>query len=174
LRTNNAEVFEFLEKANEDGVPVVYISIGTVCQWMPWKVEAFYRGLKQMKVRVLWSLNKPELLSEQDPNFLVRPWMPQQNLLAHSAVRVAVCHCGFSGINECLGQGVPIACFPHFGDQFFLASQAVDSGYGLGLFRFSKLTITQDKIMEQPRFNAEDVKRVVGELLTNGKYRANA
>jgi len=44
-----------------------------------------FDGLKKVGCRVIWSL-KDKKLPNEDPDFWVKPWVPQVELLAHPAV----------------------------------------------------------------------------------------
>ena len=45
-------------------MPVVYLSLGTVCRWTEWEVKAFYDGLKDLNVRVVWTIKEKELVDQ--------------------------------------------------------------------------------------------------------------
>mmetsp|Transcript_13813 Transcript_13813/g.23561 ORF Transcript_13813/g.23561 Transcript_13813/m.23561 type:complete len:237 (+) Transcript_13813:108-818(+) len=134
LQTQHSELYEWLNKSKRDGKQVVYVSLGTVCQWNKWSVDAIFNGLKRLDVRVIWSLNNPDLLPTQnDPAFFTREWLPQAQILAHPAVRAGLSHCGFGGVLEFMSNGVPIACFPHFGDQGPNTNYILEIGAGISL-----------------------------------------
>ena len=75
-----------------------------------------FEGLKKVGCRVIWSL-KDKKLPREDPDFWVKPWVPQLELLAHPAVQAGLTHCGFGGCLEFISAGVAIVAFPHFVDQ---------------------------------------------------------
>lgn len=54
---------------------------------------------------------------ENDPNFWIKPWIPQVEVLAHPAIKAGLTHCGFGGTLEFIAAGKPIVAFPHFIDQ---------------------------------------------------------
>lgn len=51
-------------------------------------------------------------------NILVRPWLPQQDLLGHPAVKVFLTHGGIHSIYEGLWHGKPMVVMPLAVDQF--------------------------------------------------------
>ena len=63
------------------------------------------------------SLKDLEIPKFDDPDFYVSPWIPQVELLSHPSVKCGLSHCGHGGSLEFINFGIPIACFPHFGDQ---------------------------------------------------------
>mmetsp|Transcript_237 Transcript_237/g.428 ORF Transcript_237/g.428 Transcript_237/m.428 type:complete len:119 (-) Transcript_237:106-462(-) len=77
LRIKDPDLFKWMNDANERNIKIVYISIGSMCIWQKWSVEALYHGLKKLGVKVIWSLKTPELLPVQnDPDFYVHSWLP--------------------------------------------------------------------------------------------------
>jgi hypothetical protein len=42
-----------------------------------WSVKAIYYGLKKLGIKVVWSLRDFEIPEPNDPNFYVKPWIPQ-------------------------------------------------------------------------------------------------
>lgn len=76
LRKKDEQLYEFLELALKDKKPVIYLSLGTVATWCQWQVDAFYKGLKKIDCRVVWSLRDLELPDKQDSDFYAKPWIP--------------------------------------------------------------------------------------------------
>jgi UDP:flavonoid glycosyltransferase YjiC (YdhE family) len=75
-----------------------------------------YWGLKEIGCKVIWSLSDFEL-PEENPNFYVKPWLPQIELLSHPAMKVGLAHCGHGAALEFSNLGVPVVAWPHFEDQ---------------------------------------------------------
>lgn len=115
LKEKDSVLFDWMEKALADNQDVVYVSIGSLCKWQQWSVDAIYYGLKNLGCKVVWSM-KDFKLPEENPDFYVREWMPQIEVLAHPAMKAGLCHCGFGGILEFTGLGLPIVGWPHFND----------------------------------------------------------
>ena len=91
-----------------------------MCGWNKWSVEAFFHGLKELDVFVIWSIKEKyqEFIPDQkDLKFWISSWLPQVELLSHSGVKAGLTHCGFGGTLEFINAGIPMVCFPHFGDQ---------------------------------------------------------
>lgn len=128
-----------MNEAQEREIPIVYVSLGSMCKWEKWEVEALYNGLKRHKCKVIWSMKVPELLpSQDDPDFWISSWIPQVEVLAHPALKVGLSHCGFGGTLEFISSGVVLACYPHFGDQGMNTELVVKGGFGLSLIDPSK------------------------------------
>lgn len=122
LREKDTPLYNWLQDALEKKENVVVLTLGSVCKWQPWSINAVYSGLKNIGCRVVWSL-KDEWLSildenpKENPKFWVSSWIPQIEVLNHRAVKAGMTHCGWGGCLEFVGAGVPVVTFPHFGDQ---------------------------------------------------------
>ena len=115
-------LYDWLEEAQTLKMDVVLVSIGTICRFQKWSLDALHEGLKALKnTRVIWSLkdNLCEMASN-DPrktkDFWVGSWLPQVEVLAHPAIKLAIIHCGWGSVLEIIDAGVPTLNFPHFGD----------------------------------------------------------
>ena len=64
-------------------------------------------------------------------NVLIREWLPQNDLLGHSNIRLFVSHAGTNGIGESLYHGVPILAIPFVGPQHIIANRIEAQGYGI-------------------------------------------
>lgn len=59
-------------------------------------------------------------------------WAPQKEVLAHKAVGGFWSHCGWNSTLESICQGVPVICWPCFGDQKVNA-RYLSTVWGIGL-----------------------------------------
>lgn len=83
-----------------------------------WSVKAIYEGLKKLGIKVIWNLRGDFQIPEpENPNFYVKAWLPQVELLAHPAIKGGLSHCGMGGTLEFINACVPIIAWPHFADQ---------------------------------------------------------
>jgi MGT family glycosyltransferase len=81
----------------------------------------------------------PEELCERAPaNFIVRPRVPQIELLAH--MDAVVCHAGHNTVCEALSFGLPLIVAPIRDDQPIVARQVIDAGAGM-FMRYGKVTV---------------------------------
>jgi MGT family glycosyltransferase len=87
-------------------------------------------------------------------NFLVRPWVPQLELLAH--VDAVVCHGGHNTVCEALSEGLPLVVAPIKDDQPVIAQQVVNAGCGLRLSftrpRPAALATAVARVLNEPSF----------------------
>ncbi|EEF43595.1 gallate 1-beta-glucosyltransferase 84A24 [Ricinus communis] len=118
---------------------VVYVSFGSVVyfnqeQW----IEIAY-GLLNSDVSFLWVMKPPAKESVFEPVVLpdeflekvadkgkVVQWSPQEKVLAHQSIACFVTHCGWNSTMEALSSGVPVVCYPQWGDQVTDAKYLVD------------------------------------------------
>jgi UDP:flavonoid glycosyltransferase YjiC (YdhE family) len=76
LEEKNKELFDWMNLAHQNNIPIVYVSIGTECRWKEWSVKAIYEGLKKVGCKVIWSLKDPFKIPEENENFWVSSWIP--------------------------------------------------------------------------------------------------
>ena len=55
---------------------------------------------------------------KKNPKFWLSGWIPQIEVIHHKAVKAGLTHCGWGGVLEFIGAGLPTVAFPHYGDQF--------------------------------------------------------
>ena len=139
LQKKNPQLYEWLEEAYANNEDVAVLSLGSVCKWQPWSINAVYKGLKNIGCRVVWSLRDEylEILEENpkdNPKFYVSSWIPQIEVLNHRAIKVGLTHCGWGGCLEFIGAGVPVVTFPHFGDQPVNSKLLVDAKVAVELY----------------------------------------
>ncbi|XP_078604034.1 UDP-glucuronosyltransferase 2C1-like [Branchiostoma floridae x Branchiostoma japonicum] len=149
---------DFMQSSEDDGVIVV--SFGSIVQTMSKeRREMFAAVFAQLRQKVVWRYpgEKPVGLGN---NTKLMSWLPQNDLLAHSKTRAFVNHAGLNGVYEALYHGVPMVCFPLFGDHPGNAARVVARGLGISL-DFS--TVTSDQLY-----------KAVLHVLTNSSYRETA
>ncbi|KAJ8752706.1 hypothetical protein K2173_007016 [Erythroxylum novogranatense] len=125
---------------------VVFLCFGSMGCFDADQVKEIAYALEQTKNRFLWSLRKPppkgqirlptdyadvrDILTEEFLNRTaeigkVIGWAPQGTILAHPAIGGFVSLCGWNSVLESLWNGVPIAAWPMYAEQQFLAFQMV-------------------------------------------------
>jgi UDP-glucoronosyl and UDP-glucosyl transferase len=98
------------------------------------------------------------LIDSEAPNVLVRPAVPQLELLAH--VDAVVCHAGHNTVCETLAHGIPLVVAPIRDDQPIIAQQVVDAGAGVRL--------------KYGRAGSDDIAGAITAVLETESYRAAA
>ena len=74
-------------------------------------------------------------------------------------------HCGFGGTLEFINFGIPLACFPHFGDQIPNSELLCNAKAAVYLPNKKIEFGPPIKKYEDPLFSAEDVKNKFNELI---------
>ncbi|KAI8471717.1 MAG: hypothetical protein J3K34DRAFT_384651 [Monoraphidium minutum] len=120
---SEARIAAFLDKAEAEGLPVVYVALGTLARLDGRGVAAMAGAFAANSgaARFVWSLPKPQQALLPDgldtAAILVTPWAPQAALLAQPAVRLFVTHAGLNSTAEALAAGKPMLALPFFADQ---------------------------------------------------------
>jgi MGT family glycosyltransferase len=139
--------------------PKILVSIGTTFDHEHKKsffakvIEAF--GNEELTVVVV---SDPTLFDQWPTNFIVKPQVPQLELLPH--LDAVVCHGGHNTVCETLLNGLPMVVIPIAYDQSHVAGRVVRTGAGLRL-NFN-------------RFKASHLKDAVNEILSTPDYKAAA
>lgn len=102
---------------------VIYVSFGSIVQVTRDAQLEFWHGLVNSGKRFLWVIRPdsggiPTEVSEgtKQRGHIVG-WAPQEEVLEHPAVGGFLTHCGWNSTLESVVAGVPMICWPHFGDQ---------------------------------------------------------
>lgn len=111
--------------------------------------------------RFLWKFETGDMLAADavPANVLIRPWLPQNDLLAHPRVRAFFTHAGTLSTHEATWHAVPMVAMPFFVDQLRTSYRSWSDGVA-ELLRYDQLT-------------AELVETALRRVLENGDYQAN-
>ena len=172
-RTRTGHEDDFPWNDLRDDLPKVLVSLGTL---NPGRGDRFFRavaeGLGGGELQVI--LVAPETFGPFPENFIVRPWVPQLELLPR--VSAVVCHAGQNTVAEALAHALPLVVLPIKDDQPVVAAQVTGAGVGLRLpFARPRPAAIRDAVMRvlhEPEFkvNAERVRRSFDEA--GGPMRA--
>ncbi|XP_065869850.1 7-deoxyloganetic acid glucosyltransferase-like [Euphorbia lathyris] len=126
---------------------VVYVSFGSITLMTRDQFMELWYGLANSKQRFLWVIRNESLIDE-DGNVLesipvelemgpkergyVVNWAPQEEVLAHKAIGGFWTHSGWNSTLESIVAGVPMICWPYYGDQQ-VNSRFVGEVWKLGL-----------------------------------------
>ncbi|KAI8573965.1 hypothetical protein RHMOL_Rhmol01G0317100 [Rhododendron molle] len=124
---------------------VIYVSLGSTAFMDEKALVEMAWGLANSHQPFLWVIRPgsvrgsqwiellPEKFTEQigDRGCIVK-WAPQKEVLAHKAVGGFWSHCGWNSTLESICEGVPVICWPCFGDQKVNA-RYLSTVWGIGL-----------------------------------------
>lgn len=153
------DIRDFLNGAEHGAI---YMSLGSFVQssMMPTeKIKTILKVFGSLKQRVLWKFESDDL-PELPSNVMVRKWLPQSDILAHSNLLLFISHGGLFGTTEGSFRGVPILFMPFFGDQYRNAKLAESRGVAQKIL-FSDLT-------------EESLRSKILEMILNKKYLKRA
>lgn len=143
---------------------IIYISMGGNMKSSDFpieKLEILHKVFASMEnVLILWKFETMALKELHGNNFIVGPWMPQQEILKHKNLKAFVTAGGLLSSMEALYYGKPVIGMPFFNDQKFNIARAVNQGYGV--------SIDYDTLSE------ESLRHAIDEIFNNTSYRENA
>lgn len=110
---------------------VLYVCLGTLTPVSEETLMEFWHGLVNSGKHFLWVLNPrlvmnekmehgeipTEILTSLEERCCVVEWVPQQEVLAHSAVGGFLTQCGWNSMLESFVAGVPMIGWPFYADQ---------------------------------------------------------
>jgi hypothetical protein len=124
---------------------VIYVSFGSVATMTEDHLMEFWHGLVNSGKQFLWVIRpdsvagkdwekrlSTEILKGTKERGCIVGWAPQEEVLAHKSVGGFLTHSGWNSTLESIVAGVPMICWPHFGDQP-LNSRLVGEVWKLGL-----------------------------------------
>jgi len=125
---------------------VVYVSLGSLAVITHDQFTEFLSGLAAAGYPFLWVLRADTVAASKDqhatPQEAIRAvgedkarvvaWAPQRDVLRHRAVGCFLTHAGWNSTLEATVEGVPMVCWPFFGDQL-INSRNVGAVWGTGL-----------------------------------------
>ena len=127
-------------------------------------VKAFYKGLNELDVAVVWSIREEFLqglqLSETDKQkFWLSKWIPQIHVLSIPQVQLFISHCGFGATMEGITTKTPFLCLAQFGDQLTNQKAIVQAGVGEILHEIPPKEMSRSEAyFGSDRFGASEVK----------------
>jgi MGT family glycosyltransferase len=143
------------------GQTVLYISLGTVMNNQADFYNLCFRAFRDEPWQVVLSMGTqvdPAALDPIPANFIVRPSVPQLEVLQHT--RLFVTHCGMNSTMESLYFAVPMVGLPQQGEQMMTGRRIQELGLGTAL-DMNTLTV-------------EQLHATVKAAMSNADYRKNA
>jgi UDP:flavonoid glycosyltransferase YjiC (YdhE family) len=158
--------------------PLIYISLGTIFNAATEFYRACFRAFGDSPYQVVMSIGTnvdPQALGTPPDNFIVRPYVPQLDILERAALFIS--HGGMNSVSESLLYGVPLLVVPQVGDQFVVAGRLAALRAGLTVSPAQatpeQLRALAGQILAQPGFKQQ--AQAIGESLrTAGGYQRAA
>jgi UDP:flavonoid glycosyltransferase YjiC (YdhE family) len=150
-----------------EGLPFVYITFGTVATTVP-EAQKLYQtaiaAVAELPVRVLLTTGRGfdlGLLGSVPANVRVEAWVPQAEVLPHTAVMV--CHGGSGTVLGGLAAGIPQVIVPLGADQPLNAQSIAAIGAGLALNKPDAPTLRAaiERVLSDSAFR--DAARVISQ-----------
>ncbi|XP_047967092.1 7-deoxyloganetic acid glucosyl transferase-like [Salvia hispanica] len=124
---------------------VIYVSFGSIAVVTREQLMEFWHGLINSSHRFLWVMRSDFVTGEdgddqipaelmegnKEKGYMVK-WAPQEEVLGHPAVGAFLTHSGWNSTLESIVAGVPMICWPYFGDQT-INSRFVSEVWRIGL-----------------------------------------
>jgi MGT family glycosyltransferase len=158
-----APVFPFEALGDQ---PLVYISLGTVFNAKADFYRHCFEAFANPRYRVVLAIGDktdPQLLGEIPANFIVRPTVPQLEILRRAALFIT--HGGMNSVNEGLAADVPLLLIPQGADQFLIARriQRIGAGTVLGNPSVDHLRDAAATLLTKPTYRQQSAR--LGALL---------
>ena len=144
-----------------DGRPLIYVSMGTIFNDRPDFFSACYEAFRVLPFQVVVALGDaidPETLGPVPDNFIVRPFIPQLEILRRTSLFLT--HGGMNSVNEALWNDVPLLVYPQHGDQHLTAGRVAELGAGLPVM--------------PPQATAEGLRGMAAHILGEPGFKAGA
>ncbi|HEY1012416.1 MAG TPA: macrolide family glycosyltransferase [Herpetosiphonaceae bacterium] len=142
--------------------PIVYVSLGTIHTAQPAFVRTCFAAFAGVRAQVVLSLGKHTPISALGPipsNFLVRPSVPQLDIVQRAAVFIT--HAGMNSIQEGLYYGVPLILIPQHIEQLFNARIVAGQGAGILL----------DHHLRHTPLPAQVLRQTLDQVMAERRYR---
>ncbi|XP_050096451.1 UDP-glucosyltransferase 2-like [Anopheles aquasalis] len=156
-----ADLAKLLDASGDGGV--VLFSLGTNVRsdmLGEVRINAILDAMQALpEYTFLWKFESDTITRRLPPNVHIRPWMPQNSLLAHPKLKLFITHSGLLSTQEAIWHGVPVIGFPVFADQFKNINYCESKGVG--------------KRLSIEHLNTQQLIATIREIMTNESYRTN-
>ncbi|KAL9323519.1 hypothetical protein ACSQ67_008376 [Phaseolus vulgaris] len=109
---------------------VLYVAFGSFTLFDQNQFNELALGLDLTNRPFLWVIREDNKMAYphqfQGHKGKIVNWAPQQKVLSHPAIACFVTHCGWNSTMEGLSNGVPLLCWPYFGDQVYNKTHICD------------------------------------------------
>jgi MGT family glycosyltransferase len=138
--------------------PVIFISLGTINNNHSGFYKMCFEAFRYVEAQVVMSVGKRTSitgLSLAPENFIIMRYVPQVEILKHTAVFIT--HGGMNSTSEALYYGVPLVVIPMASDQFMVANQVRKLGAG--------------EVMDKEALTAKGLRDTTAIVMQNKSYK---
>eukprot|EP00253_Pinus_taeda_P005551 PITA_05551 len=168
------ECLNWLDRQSRQSV--IYVSFGSLSVLSETQFQELALGLEATERPFLWVV-RSDLLEGREaafpPGFVERieqsqrgclvSWCPQLRVLSHPSIACFLTHCGWNSALESITMGVPMLCWPYFGDQFVNQCYIVHV-WKIGLSLLKESTICS--VDETSVIDRAEIRNAVERVLT--------
>ncbi|KAL2898678.1 hypothetical protein RDABS01_040460 [Bienertia sinuspersici] len=168
---------------NQPPKSVVFISFGSRTAMAKDQIRELGKGIERSGISFLWVIkttvvdkeDKEELndllgeaffMNTKERGLIVKEWVNQEVILAHSAIGGFLSHCGWNSVMEAAQRGVPLLAWPLHGDQ--RVNARVVEKAGLGVWERSWGWIGERLV------KSEEIALKIQEMMTSEKLKKSA
>ncbi len=149
---------DILDIVNKSRQGVILVTFGAAISYLPSTMtQRFLTAFASFpEYTFLWRFNNKDNL-EFPANVIAKKWLPQNDLLANSNVKLFITHCGQRSLFEAVYHAKPLLGVPVFYDQKYNAVVLKTKGYG--------------EIIDIQTFTSEELRQKLKMVLEDGSYR---
>ena len=126
LWKEESECLQWLD--SKEPKSVIYVNFGSIAVISKQQFNEFGMGLAKSGHPFLWAIRPdmvigdshilpPEFMKETKERGFITSWCPQEEVLSHPSIGGFITHSGWASTIESISSGVPMLCWPSFGDQ---------------------------------------------------------
>ncbi|ESN97953.1 hypothetical protein HELRODRAFT_85113 [Helobdella robusta] len=159
------ELDKFIGNSN-----AILVSFGSYVEYLNEEtVKKFCSSFQRLEnYKFIFKSKNKTLCGDHPKNLLTQPWIPQNDLLADSRIKLFVTHGGFNSMMESVYHAKPVVVFPLMNDQIGLASYAERHNYGVEMdfsnwevdeLRNNIIRVLNNKTFEESIKRSSDILR---------------
>ena len=120
--SGRSELVQWLDEAHASRTRVILVSLGPDVIWQPWYADMICKGIRdlaqtlQIKAVIEMPNSYQEYTAKKPEIFFAAEQLPHAEILTHPAIAIGLSAADFNSTMSCIAQGVPMLCFPHYGN----------------------------------------------------------
>nr|AHX56946.1 UDP-glycosyltransferase 211C2 [Strigamia maritima] len=152
------EFEDFIDGSGDEGFILFSLGSNAQSKYLPEEIkQRFIHVFSNLKQRVIWKYEGE--IDNLSTNIKATKWMPQQDILGHSKIRLFITQGGLLSLQQAVYHAVPVIGIPLFADQ------------GVNMARVQQLHIGYT--LDFNNITAEHLEYAVNKILQDEKYNTN-